>query len=105
MGNEQSIRDLLNDRDPHYGGSWLTTGKILSMLHLEKILESGLAFSWVMVLNKLIRALTSPRDIDHWKDMAGYATLVTDHLESANEAGHRPVTIVHKGGAKDGTTD
>lgn len=96
MGNEQSIRDMLNDRDPYYGEAWLTSGKIISTLPLQSILESGLAFSWMMILNKLVRALASPKDIDHWKDMAGYAILVVNHLEKANAAGHR-VKVVKRG--------
>ena len=91
MGNEQSIRDLLIDRDAEYGLSWLTTGQLLQTLPLDKVVKTGFFFNWLMILNKAIRILHSPLKPDHWRDIAGYAILVHDRLENANAAGSRPV--------------
>jgi len=44
------------------------------------IIPTGYFFNWMMILNKLIRALYTPNDPDHWKDIAGYATLVMNDI-------------------------
>lgn len=85
MGNEQVIRNMLDNRDVKYGQSWLVTGKLMPLLKLDRIINQGLFFAWIMILNKLMRAMTTPDDIDHWKDIAGYAILVADHLGGTNE--------------------
>ncbi len=97
MGNKQSLRDLLVDRDTEYGRAWLVTGRVIKLLNIHLIIDSGYFFNWVMILNKLIRALTTPRNVDHWRDMAGYAILVLDDLESANAAGSKPIVVPHRG--------
>ncbi len=38
-----------------------------------------------MIVHKLARALSgNPNHLDHWVDIAGYATLVANRLEQAN---------------------
>ena len=38
-------------------------------------------YNWVIILNKLTRLLADPLNIDSWKDIAGYASLVVNYLE------------------------
>ena len=87
MGNEQSIRDLIKNRDTKYGRSWYVTGLILKLLNTDNIIQHGLFFAWVMILNKSIRALTTPDNPDHWRDIAGYAMLILDQLEAHDGTG------------------
>lgn len=85
MGNEQVIRDLVDERDAKYGKAWLVTGRLMSIINTKLLMGRGLFFAWVMILNKLVRATATPDDPDHWKDIAGYALLVVDYLEGKNE--------------------
>ena len=73
----------------------------VSKLHIE-LLEAFKTFSWNnwevdysepqmvaldMILHKLARIGSGNVDeIDHWRDIAGYATLVVKELEKGNDA-------------------
>jgi len=78
--------NLLNNREKTYGKSWYITGIILGVLKIgDTVLAQACPeylFSWILILNKLIRALTSPFDEDHWDDIIGYATLVRNDMSS-----------------------
>ncbi len=85
MGNSQSISDILEERGIEYGEAWLLTGLYMEghIEELETLMgQSPFAFNWIMILNKLHRILASPYHVDSWKDIAGFATLVVDHLEN-----------------------
>jgi hypothetical protein len=80
------IDSLLKERDTAYGQSWYTTGKLIvqAALHTTKLYVDypQYIFNWIMILNKLVRALTTPTNIEHWRDIQGYARLVEMHLNN-----------------------
>ena len=81
---ERSVSSLLKSRGKQYRDSWELHGKLLQPI-ITDIVGMWVDFPevllpWMMIFNKLLRALTSPRNPDHWKDIAGYATLVVQHL-------------------------
>lgn len=81
------IDDVLQTRGTEYGQAWDVTGELVDHEYvLTGLVRLVRAFPqawypWVMILNKLVRILTSPRKLDHWVDIAGYATLVVNHLK------------------------
>jgi len=81
----ESIGALVASRNTQYGAAWLTTGKLIGFLSKEfyEFLERAPNFSyaWVIILNKLVRLLHDPENLDSWQDIAGYATLVAEELE------------------------
>ncbi len=81
------IDELLDERQETYGSSWWHTGNIIRELavrgQLGGMLNGDFFFPWIMILNKLIRALASPNDIDHWRDIIGYASIVFHALDAA----------------------
>lgn len=90
MGNPEKlgdIRSLIHERDEAYGSAWKVTGswliELIGNLPVNKpnILRTPYLFAWIMILNKLHRALATPKDIDHWRDIAGYAQLVIEDIE------------------------
>lgn len=77
---------LVEERQEGYGEAWQLVGESLhpALARGLYVLTQDLPeafFPWVMILAKLIRALKSPANADHWKDIAGYATLVVKYLE------------------------
>jgi hypothetical protein len=88
MGN---IRPLLKERAAVYGGSWKLVGRICLTLqdeldNLLMVFPEGW-LPWIEILHKLFRILGSPRHLDSWRDIVGYATLVADHIEKENQNG------------------
>lgn len=85
------LSETLGSRGEEYGAAWTVTGQLLSseplcMLLMRLIIKGGpYTFAWIMILNKLVRAATSPGNVDHWLDIAGYATLVCDDLRSKDD--------------------
>lgn len=82
-------KDLVASRDELYGDAYKLTGVVLAPLNslLSSLLrhEPTLWWCWLMVFNKLIRALFNPRHVDSWADMAGYAELAkTECLGTMN---------------------
>jgi hypothetical protein len=81
--------EILRLRDRAYGGAWAKTGKLLNVVindfHNMVELFPEAAYNWVIILNKLVRALASPREIDHWIDMRNYAQLVVEYIEGSKE--------------------
>lgn len=78
-----NIQTLVTERGEDYDESWMLTAVVIKALQLEKrpIWRTPLSFAWIMVLNKLIRAMFSPTKKDHWVDMQGYAELVREQLD------------------------
>lgn len=74
-----NTEQLLDERQADYGNSHEVTGCLLRDIQpqLAHLLSHYpvLWFPWLMIFNKLIRALTSPTKIDHWADIQGYAEL------------------------------
>ena len=92
VGNSEVSGDVqatLADRGEQYGDTWWTTGQVISHIYstegyliFDRIIVSGYFHNWVQILGKLIRTLYTPRNPEHWRDIAGYAQLV---LEDLNE--------------------
>ncbi len=86
------IKELLQQRKVEYGPSWWITGTLLTPIRkeLEELLHvfPEAWFPWIIIWNKLTRALASPKNPDHWRDIAGYATLVLQFLEKEEANDH-----------------
>ena len=81
---------LLAERAVTHGETWIVAGEVVQMLHhnyelMNTINSTPYGHNWMLLLSKLIRCLYTPYNIDHWRDLAGYATLVVNHLEKATE--------------------
>ena len=80
--------ELLLVRGSEYGLAWKATGDVLGDMVLNGLMselaETSYTFNWVMIHNKLVRALQTPRDRDHWADIIGYAQLVLEDIDSEN---------------------
>ena len=78
------MSDLLERRNIKYGEAWKLTGRMVKPVvdYLPPLIVNvpSMFIPWVMILNKLVRILTTPRYVDHWRDIAGYATLVVESL-------------------------
>mgnify|MGYP000954753686 CR=1 FL=1 len=78
------MSDLLERRNKTYGEAWKLTGRMVKPVvgYLPPLIVNvpSMFIPWVMILNKLARILTTPRRVDHWRDIAGYATLVVESL-------------------------
>lgn len=85
----EKIRNLVAERDGEYAGAWEETGMLLQGMNwrLSAFLQEHprMYFPWIMILNKLLRALGSPQKKDHWLDIQGYAQLVLDSLEASDD--------------------
>lgn len=79
------VTKTLEQRGEEYGEAWLVAGTIMTHLQtvrlIEGILSTPYAHNWVLILSKLIRACRSPNNPDHWRDIAGYATLVLERIQ------------------------
>jgi hypothetical protein len=88
MGDQEqlgeSVATTLKVRGIEYGAAWKLTGKVLkevTKIGRLPILSTPYFFNWIMILNKLHRALMSPENKDHWEDIAGYALLVVKDID------------------------
>lgn len=85
MSPQLLVEDLLREREAQYGGAWAETGRVAVRYspQLTRLLTSfpEAWYPWIMILCKLIRILTSPRHLDSWRDIEGYARLVVAYLE------------------------
>jgi hypothetical protein len=86
----QSVENLLEERKRVYGDTWLIVGDILEVgpvqkefLHLTAEFPKAV-HNWILIMSKMIRVLYTPHDADHWRDIAGYATLMYKYLEGDN---------------------
>lgn len=77
------IQALLVERGEEYDEAHELTGRVLMFVtkRSRPIQQTVYWFHWIMILNKLIRALASPMKKDHWLDIAGWATLAVQILE------------------------
>jgi hypothetical protein len=80
-----AIEELLQSRASVYGGSWKNVGRIVATLTNEldnflMVFPEGW-LPWIEILHKLMRLLGSPKHVDSWRDISGYATLIVDLLE------------------------
>ncbi len=80
------IEVLLEERGQEYGPAWLLTADAMSAMAFRKspLAATPFVFIWVIILNKLARALKSPSNMDHWRDIAGYAELAIRWAEEKN---------------------
>lgn len=86
---KSKAKKLLKERGAAYGNAWQTTGYVMQpvMYLVSALVESDpeIYLPWMMILNKLVRALFAPRHADNWRDIIGYATLVYESLEHKTE--------------------
>ena len=89
METTPSTTALIDGRGEQYGAAHLTTSRIVQLLysmHLHtNIIKSDVFFCWLMILNKLVRALADPSYKDNWADIAGYAELALRELEAHHD--------------------
>ncbi len=89
--DSKTIERLLADRGNEYGEAWITTSRVIALLGKEftdfMAGAPAYVYAWIIIQSKLLRALTSPHKVDHWEDIAGYATLIVNHIhkESSND--------------------
>lgn len=78
------VDKLLKERDVQYGQAWKWTGLMMHPIQAKaaELLKNApdLYYNWIIILNKLVRLLADPYHADSWKDIAGYATLVVNHI-------------------------
>ena len=84
------VTRTLDERGEVYGEAWLTCGKVTKLLAslglMTKIEHSMYFHNWIIILSKMIRLLATPNHQDSWHDIAGYATLVDNHITTEQEA-------------------
>jgi hypothetical protein len=82
----QDPKNLIKARQQTHGDAWKHTGMalmpILPQVFAFMQKHPKYVFSWVLIFNKLLRALVDPTVLDHWKDIQGYAQLIIDDLET-----------------------
>lgn len=91
----QDTQQLLDKRGSSYGDAWKLTGALLGIVAswpgsldtppFKHLMQLGYGYNWIEMLGKLCRMLFSPNDVDHWKDIAGYAELVVREMEGSTE--------------------
>lgn len=86
MSNDNAIEALLEKRQEKYGDAWIVPGEMAKLVDLTKVADMNFLYVFMVILSKLVRITSTPSDIDHWKDIAGYATLVFQHLEKLEDA-------------------
>lgn len=82
--------NLLNEREKTHGPFHLTawiSQSVKSALNLGVNLRAHIAQEALdMIASKMARIASGNwREIDHWRDIAGYAELVVKHLEDAQK--------------------
>lgn len=83
--------ELVEQRGQLYGESWAMTSEWICE-NADLLKNAGpSAFPLVMMHNKIMRALTSPGQKDHYDDIIGYAKLALRRFEQMPGTGHGPV--------------
>lgn len=84
--SRDNIDDLLRARNAKYGNSYYATDKaIMAMIegdasNLQGLLDAGILANWVIIMSKMNRAIWSPNEPDHFRDIAGYCSLIAKIL-------------------------
>lgn len=82
---QAEVDELVAGRNTQYAEAWRKTGVVAQPVYAEvgalHSMFPELWYNWIIILNKLLRILGDPRNLDSWRDIAGYATLVVDYLE------------------------
>jgi len=77
-------KKIIDERNDVYGEAWSLHGIMLSACSSRLmdllITQPKYFFAWNLIFNKLIRALATPLDEDHWIDIQGYAELVLQDI-------------------------
>lgn len=90
-------QNISNERNHLYGNSWELTSRVLSDV-LPYIVELGPYFHpWYMILTKLMRILWSPKHVDNWVDIIGYAELVLQDMNQKGLSAPSGIKIVRGG--------
>jgi len=80
----EGVKEVVEGRNKEYADAWARTGVLIAPIASEvnKLLVEypQMYFSWMMILNKLLRVLGSPTNPDHWLDIEGYALLVRKYI-------------------------
>ena len=84
---EEKVKDLIEERDAEYGSAWIVCTFLIEAVPRvlwNEFQRKGLRFFylWIIILNKLCRILKDPYNKDSWIDIAGYAMLAHDYIES-----------------------
>lgn len=86
---DKTVKDVVEERGEKYGISWWVHGEIVKILLPQIIDLINVApkyfFAWTLILNKLLRILTSPFEEDHWLDIQGYAELPLQDIRRRKE--------------------
>lgn len=84
-----AVEELLSQKQSEYKDAWKLSGEIFEHPELKAKFVAFLSgpwcvyvFNWIIIMNKLFRILATPNHLDSWKDIAGYAQLVVNDLES-----------------------
>lgn len=74
------IHAFVASRDKAYDEAWLKTSKVMVFLGVDRsaIWATSFSYAWLMILNKLIRAMATPENKDHWLDIQGYCQLILE---------------------------
>lgn len=87
---------LIEERDSIYGDAWQMAGTIIALAAkqvdsvrdstpFKELTRSGYAYNWIQMVGKICRLLWSPNDVEHWRDIEGYAQLVIREMEGGGE--------------------
>lgn len=80
---------LVDSRNERYADAWAKTGVVLEVVSTELnqllVTRPRMYLPYVTIVCKLMRIFGSPDNPDHWRDIAGYATLVANDLEKNDE--------------------
>lgn len=86
-------KEIVKERDDEYGNVSYWHGRLFEVIPRELregILQNGMHgffFPWHLIFNKLLRALKTPMNRDHWIDIQGYAQLAINNLEEIENEG------------------
>ena len=89
---EDKQDELLAERGQQYADACILTGEVVRFITssrnsldvFERLILTGYFYNWITILCKLLRAISSPTNPDHWRDISGYALLVAEHLETGS---------------------
>jgi hypothetical protein len=81
-------KKVIKDREA-YRDAWARTGEWLNPMGKEinalLTVYPRMYLPFIMIVNKLMRVLADPTNIDHWLDISGYAELVVKDLRNQNQ--------------------